>query len=44
MSKVIETNLSYPIGQYVPQPFSIDQKVEWMADIKFLPINWRMQY
>jgi uncharacterized damage-inducible protein DinB len=39
MSKVIETNLSYPIGQYQPKPFSIDQKVEWMADIKFLPLQ-----
>jgi uncharacterized damage-inducible protein DinB len=39
MSKVIEKNLSYPIGQYQPQPFSIDQKVEWMADIKFLPLQ-----
>jgi uncharacterized damage-inducible protein DinB len=27
----------YPIGQYEPQPFSIDKKVEWLADIKFLP-------
>ena len=39
MSKVIETNPSYPIGQYQQQPFSIDQKVEWMADIKFLPLQ-----
>lgn len=29
----------YPIGKYDPQPFSIDQKVEWLADIKFLPIQ-----
>jgi uncharacterized damage-inducible protein DinB len=29
----------YPIGEYQPQPFSIDQKIEWMADIKFLPHN-----
>jgi uncharacterized damage-inducible protein DinB len=29
----------YPIGQYEPKPFSIDQKVEWMADVKFLPIQ-----
>ncbi len=27
----------YPIGEYTPQPFSVDQKVEWLADIKFLP-------
>src|SRR6187431_3231616 len=39
MSKVIEKNLSYPIGQYQQQPFSIDKKVEWMADIKFLPLQ-----
>jgi len=37
MSTVVEKNLSYPIGQYEPKPFSIDQKVAWMADIKFLP-------
>ena len=37
MATIVEKNLSYPIGQYQPQPFSIDQKVEWMADIKFLP-------
>lgn len=29
----------YPIGEYKQQPFSIDQKIEWMADIKFLPLN-----
>lgn len=28
----------YPIGKYEPQPFSIDKKVEWLADIKFLPL------
>ena len=37
MSIVIEKNLSYPIGPYESKPFSINQKVEWMADIKFLP-------
>jgi uncharacterized damage-inducible protein DinB len=30
-------DLSYPIGQYEPQPFSIGKKIEWLADIKFLP-------
>jgi len=30
-------NLSYPIGQYVPQPFSERQKQDWINDIKFLP-------
>ncbi|MBL0129970.1 MAG: putative metal-dependent hydrolase [Chitinophagaceae bacterium] len=29
----------YPIGEYVPKPFSIEQKVEWLADIKFLPLQ-----
>ena len=29
----------YPIGQYEPKPFSIGQKVEWLADIKFLPLQ-----
>src|ERR1044071_7562246 len=29
----------YPIGQYEPKPFSIIQKVEWLADIKFLPLQ-----
>ena len=27
-----------PIGQYEPKPFSIEQKVEWLADIRFLPL------
>lgn len=30
---------SYPIGKYDPQPFSIPKKVEWLADIKFLPLQ-----
>jgi hypothetical protein len=29
----------YPIGKYEQQPFSIDKKVEWLADIKFLPLQ-----
>src|SRR4051812_30878797 len=29
----------YPIGLYEPKPFSIQQKVEWLADIKFLPLQ-----
>ena len=33
----IETDLRYPIGKYEPQPFSIEKKIEWLADIKFLP-------
>ncbi len=30
---------SYPIGKYEPQPFSIEQKVEWLSDLKFLPLQ-----
>lgn len=29
----------YPTGEYQPKPFSIPQKVEWLADIKFLPLQ-----
>ena len=29
----------YPIGKYEPQPFSIEKKVEWLAEIKFLPLT-----
>ena len=28
----------YPIGKYEPQPFSEKQKLEWLNDIKFLPL------
>jgi hypothetical protein len=31
--------LQYPIGEYEPKPFSITQKIEWLADIKFLPLQ-----
>lgn len=31
-------DLRYPIGEYEPKPFSIEQKIEWLADIKFLPV------
>lgn len=27
----------YPIGKYEPKPFSIEQKDDWINDIKFLP-------
>ena len=27
----------YPIGKYEPMPFSIEKKIEWLADLKFLP-------
>lgn len=33
------TDPRYPIGKYEPQPFSIAQKIEWLADIKFLPLQ-----
>jgi len=33
----IENDPRYPIGKYEPQPFSIETKVSWLADIKFLP-------
>jgi uncharacterized damage-inducible protein DinB len=29
----------FPIGEYEQKPFSIPQKVEWLADIKFLPLH-----
>jgi uncharacterized damage-inducible protein DinB len=32
-------DLRYPIGEYEPKPFSIEQKVEWLADLKFLPAH-----
>jgi uncharacterized damage-inducible protein DinB len=33
----VATDPRYPIGKYEPQPFSIEQKVEWLADLKFHP-------
>lgn len=36
---VVASDLRYPIGEYEPKPFSIPQKVEWLADIKFLPLQ-----
>lgn len=35
----VANDLRYPIGEYEPKPFSIPQKVEWLADIKFLPLQ-----
>ena len=35
--EVASMDIRYPIGDYVPKPFSIEQKVEWLADLKFLP-------
>jgi len=31
------TDPRYPIGKYQPQPYSEQQKKEWLADIQFLP-------
>lgn len=39
MNNLTTTDLRYPIGEYEPKPFSILQKVEWLADIKFLPLQ-----
>lgn len=33
----MSTDLRYPIGEYVPQAYSDDQKEQWLADIRFLP-------
>lgn len=30
-------NLSYPMGKYIPKPFSEEQLQEWIIDIKNLP-------
>ena len=35
----ITKDLRYPIGEYEPKPFSIEQKIEWLSDIKFLPLH-----
>ena len=34
----LTADFRYPIGNYEPRPFSIEQKIEWLADIKFLPV------
>jgi uncharacterized damage-inducible protein DinB len=36
METTIEA-LRYPIGKYAPQPFSREQKDQWLLDLKFLP-------
>src|SRR6188768_3172777 len=30
-------DINFPIGKFLPQPFSQKQKDEWLLDIKFLP-------
>ena len=31
------SDLRYPVGKFEPQPYSNEQKVKWLRDIKFLP-------
>lgn len=33
----MQTDPRYPVGPYEPKPFSLAQKEEWLADIRFLP-------
>lgn len=35
----LSADARYPIGEYEAKPFSIQQKIEWLADIKFLPLQ-----
>ncbi|MEX6689746.1 putative metal-dependent hydrolase [Danxiaibacter flavus] len=30
-------DLKYPIGKFVPEPFSHEQKEKWLLELKFLP-------
>jgi len=30
-------DLRYPMGKYLPQPFSHEQKEKWLLDLQFLP-------
>jgi uncharacterized damage-inducible protein DinB len=39
MPAVTALDPRYPTGEYQPKPFSVPQKVEWLADIKFLPFQ-----
>jgi hypothetical protein len=39
MNSLTTADPRYPIGKYEPKPFSIPQKVEWLADLKFLPLQ-----
>jgi hypothetical protein len=34
---ITSDDLRYPIGHYIPKPYSENQKEEWLNDIKFLP-------
>lgn len=33
----MQTDPRYPIGDYIPQEFSVEQKASWLGDIKTLP-------
>jgi hypothetical protein len=33
----MDSSAQYPLGKYQPQPFSKEQKDNWLNDIKFLP-------
>lgn len=33
----VDYKLQYPIGEYVPQPFSAALKEEWLTDMQYLP-------
>jgi hypothetical protein len=33
----MQTDLRYPIGEYVPKPYSKETKEDWLATIQFLP-------
>jgi hypothetical protein len=33
----MSTDLSYPIGKYLTEPFSEERKKQWLSDIRFLP-------
>jgi uncharacterized damage-inducible protein DinB len=39
MANYTSVDPRYPIGEYESKPFSIPQKIEWLADIKFLPMQ-----
>jgi hypothetical protein len=33
----MNTNLQYPIGKFIPMPYSDTQKATWLAEMKFAP-------
>ena len=36
---LVETDLRYPIGKFIPHPFSEETKEVWLRDIQFLPTD-----